>query len=46
MPAEEICGYEAFLDCLSDYEFDAQLLMEIEEIYEIPMHDLDKWMLP
>ncbi|MEV5136228.1 hypothetical protein AB0K71_15840 [Streptomyces syringium] len=46
MPAEGVCGFEAFLDCLKDHEFDGQLLMEIEEFYEIPMQDLDEWMLP
>ncbi|MFF3692053.1 MULTISPECIES: hypothetical protein [Streptomyces] len=46
MPAEEVCGFEAFLDCLNDPDFDGQLLMELEEFFEIPVHDLDEWMLP
>ncbi|MCC2278868.1 hypothetical protein LKL35_26070 [Streptomyces sp. ET3-23] len=46
IPAEEVLGFEAFLDCLGDCEFDAPLLMEIEEFYEVPMGDLDRWMLP
>lgn len=43
-PAEEACGFDAFLDCLNDPEFDGQLLVEIEEFYDVPMADLD-WML-
>lgn len=40
----EVLAFEAFLDLLNDPEFDAHLLVETEEMYEIPMHDLD-WML-
>ncbi|WP_218839766.1 hypothetical protein [Streptomyces sp. WZ.A104] len=46
MPAEEVFGFEAFLDCLNDAEFDAQLLMDLEEFFEIFTADLDGWMLP
>lgn len=41
----EALAFEAFLDLLNDAEFDAQLLLEMEEFYEINMRDLD-WMLP
>lgn len=41
----EALAFEAFFDLLNDAEFDAQLLFEMEEFYEISMRDLD-WMLP
>ncbi|MEU3045829.1 hypothetical protein ABZ705_04710 [Streptomyces sp. NPDC006984] len=46
MPAKEVCAEEAFLDCLNDLDFDGQLLMELEEFFEVFTADLDEWMLP
>lgn len=38
-------AFEAFLDCLNDPEFDGPLMMAVEELYQVPIADLD-WMLP
>ncbi|MGC4928097.1 hypothetical protein [Streptomyces sp. DT117] len=43
---DDVLAVDAFLDCLEDPDFDAHLLMDLEELYGVPMWDLDRWMLP
>ncbi|MFF3006373.1 hypothetical protein ACFVTF_26630 [Kitasatospora sp. NPDC057940] len=41
----DVLAVDAFLDALDDPEFDARLLLAVEELFGVDMADLE-WMLP
>ncbi|MER5632186.1 hypothetical protein [Streptomyces nitrosporeus] len=43
---DDVLAVDAFFDCLNDPDFDAHLLMAVEELHGVPVGDLDRWMLP
>ncbi|MFI2672562.1 hypothetical protein ACH5AU_23880 [Streptomyces albidoflavus] len=42
---DEVLAVDAFYDCLEDPDFDASLLMDLEELFGVPPEGPDRWRL-